>query len=79
MKFIAYWLKKHMRPMNNERHSITFRYLYRILCRYGYSLENPENNYIDVMWEREETKENFLKKPSWSSRESVVSVFHDGC
>ncbi|MDP3907240.1 type II toxin-antitoxin system death-on-curing family toxin [Novosphingobium sp.] len=62
VKFIAYWLKKRMRPMNNERHSITFRDLQRILNRYGYSLENPDRNYIDIMREREEKRGFLFKK-----------------
>lgn len=62
VRFIAYWLKKNMRQLKNDRKTITFRDLQRILNRYGYYLENPDKNYIDVIWEREESRGLIFKK-----------------
>lgn len=62
VRFIAHWIKKSMRQMTNDKKSITFRHLDKILSRYGFYLDNADRNYIDVMSERQETTGFIFKK-----------------
>ena len=54
VKFISYWIKKRFRQINNNRRTITFRELQKILNRYNFFLENPDRNSIDLIEERTE-------------------------
>ena len=49
VRFISKWLKDNTRRIDNKRYAITYRELEVILRRYDYFLENPENNYIDIV------------------------------
>lgn len=49
VKFISRWLKDNTRKVDNKRYAITYRELEVILRRYGFFMENPENNYIDIV------------------------------
>jgi death-on-curing protein len=54
VKYISYWLRRNTREIDDREYSITYRELRRILSRYGFALENPVNNYIDIIkiWPR---------------------------
>lgn len=48
IKYIAHMLKKITRQVDKKDYTITYRELERILHRFGYTLTNPHDNYIDV-------------------------------
>jgi death-on-curing family protein len=54
IKFIAHWLRRNTREIDDREYAITYRELRRILQRYGFVLENPNNNGIDLIqiWPR---------------------------
>ena len=54
VKFIAYWLRANTRKMDKRHYIITYTDLSRILGTFGFTLENPGGNHIDVM--KQETK-----------------------
>jgi hypothetical protein len=47
--YIAHWLRRNTRAIDDREYSITYRELRRILQRYGFVLENPNNNAIDLI------------------------------
>lgn len=47
--FISWYLRKNTRRIDKENYAITYRELQTILHRFDCSLENPNNNHIDVM------------------------------
>lgn len=49
IRFISKWLKTNTRRVDNRQYAITYRELDAILKRYGYHLEDPNDNYIDVV------------------------------
>lgn len=49
VRFIAWYLKNNTRQVDKTHYAITFRELKSILNRFGYSIENPNKNYIDVV------------------------------
>jgi prophage maintenance system killer protein len=49
IKYISQWLRRNTRMMDRREYSITYRDLRRILGRYGFVIENPTNNMIDVV------------------------------
>ena len=54
VRFIAYWLKTNTRKMDKRYYIITYTDLARILGEFGFTLENPSGNHIDVV--KQETK-----------------------
>jgi death-on-curing protein len=42
-------LKRNTRAIDNREYWITYRDLRRILSRYGFSMENPNHNMIDII------------------------------
>lgn len=49
VKYISHWLRRNTRQVDDREYSITYRELRRILARYGFILENPNNNFIDLV------------------------------
>jgi death-on-curing protein len=49
VKFISWYFRKHTRQLDKRNYNITYRELQIILSRYGYSLTNPQGNYIDIV------------------------------
>lgn len=47
--FISDFLRSNTREVDQRPQTITFHELNHILKRYGYELENPQNNYIDIV------------------------------
>lgn len=56
--FLAKYLKKISRPLDKRHYVITYNELNKILGKFGYFLDNPHNNSIDVM--RIDKKFSFL-------------------
>lgn len=54
--YISHWLRTNTRPLDKRQYTITFRDLKRILNKFGYGLENPHRNYIDVVQYRKSAK-----------------------
>lgn len=49
VKYIAHWLRRNTRRIDDREYAITYRELRRILGRYGIVLENPHDNSIDII------------------------------
>jgi len=49
VRFISYWIRSKFRKIDRTNRAITYKELKKIINRYGYSLENPRGNYIDVV------------------------------
>jgi hypothetical protein len=49
VQYISHWLRRNTREIDAREYSITYRELRRILHRYGFMLENPNDNAIDVV------------------------------
>lgn len=49
VKYISHWLRRNTREIDDQEYAITYRELRRILGRYGFVLENPNNNAIDIV------------------------------
>ena len=49
VRFIAYWLKQNTRVIKTDQRFITYRELRKILRRFGFELENPRDNHIEVV------------------------------
>lgn len=49
VRFISKWLQQNTRRLDNFKRSVTFRELDVILKRYGFHLEEPGHNHIDVV------------------------------
>lgn len=69
VKFISFWFKKRCRRLDKKKYTITYRELQKILNRYGYHLENPDGNYIDVIsYKTEKTLFGFGKPKTIANR-----------
>jgi death-on-curing family protein len=49
VKYIAQWLRRNTRAIDQREYSITYRDLRRILGKYGFVLETPHSNSIDIV------------------------------
>ena len=49
IKFIAHFIRSSTREIDRRDYTITFNDLNRILNRFGYGLDNPSGNYIDIV------------------------------
>ena len=49
VRFISKWIQDNTRRVDNKRRSVTYRELEVILKRYGFYLENPYNNHIELI------------------------------
>lgn len=49
VRFVSKWFQDNTRRVDNFKRSITFRELEVILRKYGFFLENPGHNHIDVV------------------------------
>lgn len=56
VRFIARYLKKRCRAIDKRKYTITYRQLQTILGGFGYELQNPRNNTIDVVRVEERRK-----------------------
>ncbi len=49
VNYISYFLKKHTRKLDKKYYTVTFRELKTILNSFGYDLQNPRGNTIDLV------------------------------
>lgn len=49
VRFISDWLHRNTREVDRRSYSVTYHQLATILRRFGFGLENPNGNYIDVV------------------------------
>ncbi len=75
---IAFYLRRHTRQIDNRQYTITYWDLRRILNRFGFEMQNPSNNSIDVV-RLEEVRRFFhtriekrfvtrIRFPSWTKQ-----------
>lgn len=64
VRFLSHYLRRNTRKVDRTQYMISYRELEKILKRYGVWLENPNNNFIDVMhWvDVEVPRTSFLSK-----------------
>jgi death-on-curing family protein len=72
VSFIAYWLKQNTRTIQHEQRVITYRELRTILRRFGFQLENPKDNYIDVV--RVSYRKGFLGIGEGETRQKIGRI-----
>lgn len=58
VRFIADYLKRNTREVDQQSHAVTFNELNQIIKRYGFELASPRGNFIDVV--RPEYRPKFL-------------------
>lgn len=57
VRFIAWYLKDKTRKIDRRQYFVTYRELEKILKKYDILMENPNNNFIDIMrWEDVEVR-----------------------
>jgi death-on-curing protein len=66
VKFISYYLRKYTREIDKRFYSVTYRELKRILNRFDCDIENPRNNYIDIIKKRAGGKSIFVGNSDFS-------------
>lgn len=49
IKFISWYLRNNTRVIDKQNYAITFNDLQRILSSYGFALDDPRGNYIDIV------------------------------
>ncbi len=54
--YIAHFLKKHTRSIDKRFYTVTYRELKSILNRFGYNIQNPQRNFIDLVRIKERRK-----------------------
>jgi death-on-curing protein len=74
---IAEWIAKRTARVVRGEKRITYRELRQILSRFNYSMENPDNNSIDIMKHMEE-KKGFLLKKSTVITKRIGSIAYPG-
>ncbi len=83
--YIAYFIRKHTRPIDNKYYVITYKELDKLLQKRGYFLDNPSNNYIEVCKRVKQTnifgfsKEKIVKIlkigfPGWKSQVNLKAI-----
>ncbi len=70
---IADWIYKHMYRVERGERQITFRELKRILGGFGYNLENPNKNSIDVV-KREVRLKGLIRKTEVIETKRITSI-----
>lgn len=76
VRFIAYWLKQSTRTIKNEQRFITYRELRVILRRFGFELESPRDNHIDVIRVRQ--RRGLLGFGQGESRQKLGRIGYPG-
>ena len=64
VRFLAKWLKDNTRRIDNKKRSVTFRDLEAILHKFGFVLENPDDNHIEVVQYRQRKRLFGLARPT---------------
>ena len=85
VRLISHYLRANTRMIDTRQHTITYWDLKRILNRYGYDLQNPRHNTIDVvkveerkrLFSRPKTEARFILQigfPSWTKQVGAAAV-----
>jgi death-on-curing protein len=64
VRFLSKWLKDNTRRIDNKKRSVTFRDLEAILQNFGFFLENPDDNHIEVVQYKQRRRLFGLAKPT---------------
>lgn len=78
IKGIIGWVKKNTRKLKKGEKVVTFRELGKILREYDVYLENPKNNYIDVVKYEYKRKHLFAKKERVGKRVAHIPYPREG-
>jgi death-on-curing protein len=74
---IADWIKRYIHPIERGERQITYRELRKILKRFGYFLEYPKKNMIDIVKIEYKTK-GLIKKRTVELRKKIYSIPYPG-
>lgn len=78
IKEIAHWIRRNTRKLKKGEKVVTFRELRQILRQFDIHLENPKNNYIDVIQYQMEKKRLFSKKERVGHRVANIPYPREG-
>jgi hypothetical protein len=76
VSFLADFLRRNTREIDKKHYLVTFRQLDTILRRYGVSLEDPQDNHINVI--REVEKSSFFGMKKKRERTRIAQVGFPG-
>jgi death-on-curing family protein len=69
--FVAQWLRRKSRNVDNEYRDISYNRLWTILNRYGYDIVNPQDNHIDLVQDRRKKRVlSFRRKETYNEKNS---------
>ncbi len=72
--YISYFIKKKSRRLDKKYYTVAYREFNKLLNRFGYDLQNPHNNYIDVVRIEERRKILGIFGPSEKVNVRVAQV-----
>ena len=75
---IARWVRDHLYRLQKGERQITYRQLRAILGRYGYALENPHGNSIDIVKIQEIVERRFFSSKTTTVRKRITSIPYPG-
>lgn len=76
--FIADFLKRNTRPLIKNEYHITYGDLQMTLAKFGYSLENPNGNKIDVVYNTQESYFKGLRRVQRDRQKHVGTIGFPG-
>lgn len=76
VRYISYFIRANTRKIDKRNYIVTYSELNTILKKYGFELQNPRKNYIDVVRIRSGTRPRFLGL--WRQAEENVKVAQIG-
>jgi death-on-curing protein len=72
VKYISWYLKNNTRKIEQVPRAVTYRELKHILEKFGFLMENPKDNYIEIIKVIEEEKsKNFLGIPIGKKKKNI--------
>jgi death-on-curing family protein len=74
VRIVSEWLRKRTRREDKRQHPLTFRQLRKILGRYGFNLENPQGNFIDITRRETVEKRRFMGLASPKKITNVTNI-----
>ncbi len=75
---VARWIKERMDWIERGERQITYRELRSILGRFGYRLENPKDNSIDVVKDEQVSLRKFFRKEIVTRPKRIGSIGYPG-
>jgi len=77
IRFISDWLHRNTREIDKRYYDVTYQQLNGILHRFGFTLDNPSKNYIDVV-KVEESTSFFGLGPSRQRKVAIAQIGFPG-